>query len=217
MDRAYAPTMPELAAREVEPLALPDSAARAYLSKFGVGCVYVICGWSGFSCLIGASGADLADALAHARKFWPRDDAPVLAACWWCFDKRTAQQIVSLAVASDLRRAQKQGPCLSVTLAQASEGIAAAAARLQFRLTDHVTVLTRVRASTAVLDGKLTAAQDAGQLREFNKEYKRRRLAAQRAGKRFIEYDVARRRLAALLALVAAGRFSGNVIEQAFE
>ena len=54
-------------------------------------------------------------------------------------------------------------------------------------------------------------------LGEFNKEYKRRRLAAQRAGKKFMDYGVARRRLATSLALVAAGKFSGDVIQKTFE
>lgn len=217
-DRAYAAALPEIPTlEEVAPLELPDAAARTYLSKFNVGAVYVVSGPCGQPCLIGASGPELDVALAAARKAWPRDHAPVLAAVWWCFDRRTAQQIATLAQASDLRHVQKQGPCLLATLTEAMDGIAAAAARLKFRLTDHATVLSRVRTSTAVIDGKLTAAQDAGQLREFNKEYRRRRIAAQRAGKPFIDYDTARRRLAALLALVAAGRFSGNVIEQAFE
>jgi hypothetical protein len=216
-DRAFVSALPELPALEIVSLELPGPAARTYLTKFGVGAVYIVCGSTGFSCLIGASGPELDVALAAARKAWPRDHAPVLAAVWWCFDKRTAQQIASLAVASDLRRAQKQGTCLSVTLTEAMEGITAAAARLQFRLTDHATVLTRVRNSTAVIDGKLTAAQSAGQLREFNKEYQRRRIAAQRAGKKFMDYGVARRRLATSLALVAAGKFSGDVIQKTFE
>jgi len=54
-------------------------------------------------------------------------------------------------------------------------------------------------------------------LGEFNKEFQRRRMAAQRAGKRFIDYRTARSRLATVLALVAAGTFSGNVIQRVFE
>ena len=204
------------AALEIAPLELPDAAARQYLSKFGVGCVYVITGPHGFPCLIGACGADLDEALKAARKTWPRDHAPVLAAACWCFDKRTAQQIANLAVASDLRYAKKEGPCLQVTLAEARDGIAAVAERLRFRLTDHYAVLARAGTATAMLDGRLTAAQEAGQLREFNKEYQKRRLAALLAGKKFIDYRTARSRLATLLALVAAGRFSGNIIERVF-
>jgi hypothetical protein len=148
----------EAAALEISPLELPNAAARNYLSKFGIGCVYVISGPRGHPCLLGATGADLDEALNAARKVWPRDHAPVLAAAWWCFDKRTAQQIANLAVASDLRYAEKEGPCLQVTLAEAREGIAAAAGRLRFRLTDHSAVLARARTATAALEDKLAEA-----------------------------------------------------------
>ena len=152
---------------EILPLELPDSNARLYLSRFSVGAVYVICGPIGFPCLIG-SGFDLADELAAARKSWPKDlDPPVLAAVWWVFDKRTAQQIVNLAVASDLRQARKDGSRFSVNLAEASAAIVAAAGRLHFRLTDHGTVMGRIRRAGIALEDKLTAAQNAGQLREF--------------------------------------------------
>jgi hypothetical protein len=201
----------------ITPVELPDSNARLYLSRFAVGAVYIICGPTGFPCLIG-SGFDLAGELAAARKSWPRElDPPVLAACWWVFDKRTAQQIANLAVASDLRQARKDGPRLSVTLADASAAIVAAAGRLHFRLTDHAVVMQRVRTTGIALEDKLTAAQNAGQLREFNKEYQRRRMAAKLAGKKFIDYQTARARLRAVLAAVAAGKFSGDIIKRVFE
>jgi hypothetical protein len=202
---------------EILPLELPDSNARLYLSRFSVGAVYIICGPTGSPCQIG-SGFDLADELAAARKSWPKDlDPPVLAACWWVFDKRTAQQITSLAVASDLRQARKDGSRFSVNLAEASAAIVAAAGRLHFRLTDHGTVMGRVRTTGIALEDKLTAAQNAGQLREFNKEYQRRRMLAQLAGKPFIHYQAARARLRAALAAAADGRFRGDIIRRVFE
>jgi hypothetical protein len=167
--------------------------------------------------LIGC-GFDLAGELKAARKSWPKDlDPPVLAACWWVFDKRTAQQITSLAVASDLRQARKDELRLSVKLAEASAAIVAAAGRLYFRLTDHAVVMERIRTTGIALEDKLTATQNAGQLREFNKEYQRRRIAAKLAGKRFIDYQTARARLRAVLAAVADGRFSGDIIRRVFE
>ena len=202
---------------EITPLELPDSNARLYLSRFSVGAVYVICGPTGFPCLIGA-GFDLAGELAAARKSWPKElDPPVLAAVWWVFDKRTAQQITSLAVASDLRQARKDGSRLVVTLAEASAAIVAAAGRLHFRLTDHAVVMQRIQTTGIALEEKLTAAQNAGLLREFNKEYQRRRKAAKLAGKPFVYYQTARARLRAVLAAAADGRFSGDIIRRAFE
>jgi hypothetical protein len=202
---------------EITPLDLPDSNARLYLSRFGVGAVYIVCGPTGFPCLIG-SGFDLAGELAAARKSWPKDlDPPVMAACWWVFDRRTAQQIANLAVASDLRQARKEGSRLSVSLAQASAAIVAAAGRLCFRLTDHAVVMHRIRTTGIALEGKLAAAQEAGQLKEFNREYQKRRKAAQLAGKRFIHYRAARALLRAVLAAAADGRFNGDVIRRVFE
>jgi hypothetical protein len=142
---------------------------------------------------------------------------PVLAAAWWCFDLRTAQQIVTLALASDLRQAKREGPRFAITVSQATVAITAAAGRLHFRLTEHSAVLARAKAAGVDLESKLTAAQDAGQLREFNQEYQRRRLAANTVGRRFISYQEARARLRALLAAAAAGKFTGNVILRVFD
>jgi hypothetical protein len=179
--------------------------------------VYIICGPTGFPCLIG-SGFDLANELAAARKSWPKDlDSPVLAACWWVFDKRTAQQITSLAVASDLRQARKDGSRFSVNLAEASAAIVAAASRLHFRLTDHGTVMGRVRTAGIALEEKLAAAQDAGLLREFNKEYQRRRRAAAMTGRKFMYYSEARARFRAVLAAAASGKPVGDVLLAVFD
>ena len=199
------------------PLELPDAGVQRYLRRFNIGAVYIIAGSAGFPCIIG-SGTDLATELAAARKTWPEGlDPPVLAAAWWCFDLRTAQQVVTLALASDLRQAKHSGPRFAVTVRVATVAITAAAGRLHFRLTDHATVLARAKAAGVELESKLTAAQDAGQLREFNQEYQRRRLAAKTVGRRFISYQEARARLRALLAAAAAGKFTGNVIQRVFE
>jgi hypothetical protein len=199
------------------PLELPDAGVQRYLRRFNIGAVYIIAGSAGFPCIIG-SGTDLATELAAARKAWPKDlDPPVLAAAWWCFDQRTAQQVVTLALTSDLRQVKRAGPRFAVTVSQANVAITAAAGRLHFRLTDHTAVLARAKAAGVQLESKLMAAQDTGQLSEFNREYQRRRLAAKMAGRRFISYREARARLRALLAATAAGKFFGDVIRKVFE
>jgi hypothetical protein len=199
------------------PLELPDAGVQRYLRRFNVAAVYIIAGSAGFPCIIG-SGTDLATELAAARKAWQKDlDPPVLAAAWWCFDLRTAQQVVTLALASDLRQAKRDGSRLAVTVSEATVAITAAAGRLHFRLTDHAAVLARAKAAGVELESRLTAAQDAGQLREFNQEYQRRRLAAKTVGRRFMSYQEARARLRALLAAAAAGKFASNVIQRVFE
>jgi hypothetical protein len=199
------------------PLELPDAGVQRYLRRFNIGAVYIIAGSSGFPCIIG-SGTDLATELAAARNAWPKGPhPPVLAAAWWCFDLRTAQQIAMWALASDLRQVKRDGPRFVVTVSEATVAITAAAGRLHFRLTDHAAVLARAKAAGVDLEGKLTAAQDEGQLKEFNQEYQRRRLAANTVGRRFISYQEARARLRALLAATAAGKFTGNVIQRVFE
>jgi hypothetical protein len=88
------------------PLELPDAAIRKYLERFAVGAVYIVSGPAGYPCVIG-SGTDLADELKAIRSTWPsKIDPPLLAWAAWAFDLRTAQQVASLAVASDLRLAQ---------------------------------------------------------------------------------------------------------------
>jgi hypothetical protein len=176
-------------ANTLAPLELPDAGVQRYLRRFNIGGVYIIAGSAGFPCIIG-SGTDLATELAAARKVWPKNlDPPVLAAAWWCFDLRTAQQVVTLALASDLRQATRDGSRFAVSVREAADAITAAAGRLHFRLTDHAAVLARAKAAGVDLENKLTVAQDEGQLKEFNQEYQRRRLAAKMVGRRFISYQ----------------------------
>jgi hypothetical protein len=204
-------------AATLAPLELPDAGVQRYLRRFNIGAVYIIAGSAGFPCIIG-SGTDLASELAAARKAWPKDlGPPVLAAAWWCFDLRAAQQVVMLALASDLRQVKRDGSRFALTSSEATVAITASAGRLHFRLTDHAAVLARAKAAGVELESKLTAAQDAGQLSEFNREYQRRRLAANTVGQRFISYQEARARLRALLAATAAGKVTGNVIQRVFE
>lgn len=202
---------------EVAPLELPDSYARMYLGRFGVGCCYVICGPHGHPCLIGAAGEDLDVALKTARRTWPQDHVPVLAFVAWVFDKRAAQQIVTLAVASNLREAEREGPRLRVSLTEASGSIAAAAERLDFYLTDHASTLARAKGCNAALEERLAAIQDDGQLKEFHKEYQKRRRAAEAVGLSFPSYNTVRARLRALLAKAADdSRYTADILKQVF-
>ena len=63
----------------LEPLELPDAGIQRYLDRFGIAAIYIVCGPSGYPCIIG-SGTDLADELKAARKSWPpKIDPPVMA------------------------------------------------------------------------------------------------------------------------------------------
>ena len=66
-----------------------------------------------------------------------------------------------------------------------------AAARLGLTVTAHDTVLRRVAEKTAALDKAIAEAIDAGTLKAFNSEYRKRRLQAKRDGKPFMPYSQA--------------------------
>jgi hypothetical protein len=84
--------------------------------------------------------------------------------------------------------------------------VPAAAAQLGIQLTDHATVVQRATASVARLSAQTDRAQLRGDLTAFNREYRRRRLAAAAAGRKFIAYRTARARLeAAALAAATSG------------
>jgi hypothetical protein len=67
-----------------------------------------------------------------------------------------------------------------------SGDIPAAARALGVALTDHATVLARAKHAVAKIEAGMAWAQRTGVLHEFNQEYRRRRLEAQRRGERFM-------------------------------
>ena len=202
----------------LESIELPGGSEQRYLDRFGVGAIYVICGPSGYPCVIG-SGVDLGAALKAIRRAWPEKiDGPILAWAAWCFDQRTAQQIANLVVASDLRLARKDGPRFAISIDEATRAITAAAGRLKFRLTTHEAVMARAKAAGVSLGSKLDQVQAAGDLKDFNREYSRRRTAWAAAGKgKFISYNEARSRLVAILATAGSGKPVKDVLQAVFE
>jgi hypothetical protein len=64
--------------------------------------------------------------------------------------------------------------------------VPAAASRLGLSVTPHDVVLRRVGERTAALDKAIAEAIDAGTLKRFNSEYRKRRLAAKQGGKPFM-------------------------------
>jgi hypothetical protein len=94
---------------------------------------------------------------------------------WWC------EAVKARAV---LRLARKGGG--DIPAAARAHGVA---------LTDHATVLARATAAVAKIEAGMAWAQRTGVLHEFNQEYRRRRLGAQRRGERFMGYAQATARL----------------------
>jgi hypothetical protein len=128
------------------------------------------------------------------------------AAVLWARDRATAEQIL-IAL----------GEARPSSVAQAEAEVVSAASRLGAVLSPNDTLMARVRAATAALDGKLSQAQDDGDLRFFNREFKRRRIEAQRQGKTFLPYPVALSRLRKAIAGAAAGTRPADLMRQVFE
>ena len=57
---------------------------------------------------------------------------------------------------------------------------------LAVALTDHATILARAKHAVAKIEASMAWAETSGVLHEFNQEYRRWRLEAQRRGDRFM-------------------------------
>jgi hypothetical protein len=127
----------------------------------------------------------------------PTRPSPYATAAWW-IDSRHAPLVAQVA-------------------RQDGGDIPAAARALGVRLTEHRVVVQRVTAASARLDERLAWAQRSGLLSEFNREYRRRRLAARAAGESFMPYRAAELRLRNALVDVAAGKAPGDMIARVFD
>jgi hypothetical protein len=79
-----------------------------------------------------------------------------------------------------------------------------AARQLAVSVTPHAVVLARASAAVERIERGIDAAQEQGLLKQFNREYKRRRLLAKARGQGFMGYQRARAKLRTALASAAA-------------
>jgi hypothetical protein len=91
-------------------------------------------------------------------------------------------------------------------LTDAANAVAAAARDVGVGLTAHDDLLRRVQAATQRIANDVETARMAGRLKDFNREFKNRRLKAQSEGRPFMSYETAKRRLRGALATKAARR-----------
>jgi hypothetical protein len=77
-------------------------------------------------------------------------------------------------------------------------------------------VLARAKAALAKIEARMAWAQRTGVLHEFNQEYRRRRLEAQRRGERFMGYAQATARLRRAITKVAAGGEPVAIVPEVF-
>ena len=132
-----------------------------------------------------------------------RSDVSVVAV-FWVADRVIAEAIVRTA--RDI--AGKAG-----TVGDVLAALTVAAEALHVRPTPHDIVIDRVAASAAVLESRMRKAGARGLLRAFNGEYKRRRLAAAKAGRAFMSYATAKRRLRRS---IAARLIGGDTTPESF-
>jgi hypothetical protein len=114
------------------------------------------------------------------------------AACWWATSVDGAESTLDMLMLCDLRQATRHGDLIAVTVEQASASVEAAARRAQVTLLPHALILDR---AAGVVRGV--------ELRQFQKTYRARRLAA--GGLPFPSYSLALRRLQAALSSTLAG------------
>jgi hypothetical protein len=114
-------------------------------------------------------------------------------------------------------RAVDLGPVLDRARADSGD-VVKAAAKLRIKLVEHSAALQRTEEIVRRLDARLHAAQAGGDLKAFNKAYKRYRLDLTAAGRAPMTYTVARSRLRQALADTAAGRAPGpGIVRRIFE
>jgi hypothetical protein len=93
--------------------------------------------------------------------------------------------------------------------AAAETALRQAAAEKRATLTPHATAISKAGAAAQRLDEYLSSARGTGVLKEFNKAYKRRRIAATMRGDGFMTFKTAMTRLRNALIPLLQG--NGNV------
>jgi hypothetical protein len=113
-----------------------------------------------------------------------------------------------------------QGADVGMVLARARADhgdVEAAAAALRIKLADHASVMQRTSEVVRRLDGRVRTAQEAGDLKIFNRSYRKYRLDLTAAGRTPMTYTVARSRLRQAIAEVASGKAAPGIIARVFD
>ena len=94
-----------------------------------------------------------------------------------------------------------------------------AASRLGLVVTPHAVVVRRVGERVSKIDEAIAAAIDAGVLKQFNAEYRQRRLQAKRDGRHFMPYSQALARLRKVVADAVAkdGKIPRSFVAAVFD
>jgi hypothetical protein len=104
----------------------------------------------------------------------------VIKAAWWS-DRPTVARVVELTT-HDMRNAFHGGGLINAPLAVVTASIMATARRLDVRLNPHDAVMSKIGNAVGHMAAKVEASASNGTLSEFNEQFRRRRLEAQRTG-----------------------------------
>lgn len=173
------------------PFILPKSGEREYLTVNGIVAIYVTENEKG-EAQVGAT-RDLHQSLLAVRR---RDRYAAIVAAYWLKGEADAA-LICAAVLEDTGS--------KMTAITFTNRIEVAAERMNISITDHQTIMQRVRSAVEYVDERLVEAQAGGKLRFFNRAYRQWRLEAKAHG-RTMSYAEARARLRrSLYRQIAAG------------
>jgi hypothetical protein len=168
------------------PFRVPHGAEREYLATYGIVAIYVAALPSGPT-LVGIS-RDLHRSLQAIRRRW--FDARIIFSAW--VKDRTEATLIAREVNRVLPHSDSG--LLAASARDAQRRVENVAAHMGITLTDHDTVMVRVRAAVNLVAGMIDAAQANGDLAWFNTAYRAWRIEAKAQG-RVMTYGEARARL----------------------
>jgi hypothetical protein len=181
---------------------LPTSAEINYLKKFGVSAIYLAkLPTLPPLVLVGSATnvvASVQTVLSRRRDVYVGNKAVDISWCAWLPQDAAGRLVHALC-------GRHGGPLLKLSVKEAIVEVSALAARYDLRLAPHEATLARVAASVGKIAEKVDGANSSGAMAGFNAEFRRRRIAAQKSGARFMSYGMATARLKRALAGHAPG------------
>lgn len=177
---------------------IPTADAREYFRALGITALFIAASPARSPCMLGHTH-DLADSLEEVRARW--HCSVQFTRAWWLANESKAQAILQAVEAAF--PAGGQGHLVEVDADTVAAAIERAAASARVTLTEHAKAIERVQEVLAHVDSMIEGANARGELKWFNKRYRRWRISAPREA---TGYTVMRARLrAAVVRSVARG------------
>lgn len=179
---------------------IPKNGEREYLRAFGVVALFVAAPLTRVPCLTGYT-RDLGLSLESVRTRWHWSIE--FSHAWWLADQKTARQILDAVNA--VYPLDPRG-LFAVEADIIAAKLEHAATLLGAKLTAHADALHRVRQALARVDAVIASANASGELRWFNRTYRKWRTTSSPELAAALPYALARTRLrAAMVRRIARG------------